>query len=331
MTTPYDDLDEPDQVEVVTEVAQRAAVAFGLPDAEPELVVHAFNTTFKVAGADGTPYALRVNTNSHSDDRAIAAQVAWLRAIAAETDVRVPEPVAAQDGSFVITVTDPRVGRPLRVVLNAWLDGPDVEDLTVEQAHALGGVMARLHRHAATWHLPDGAWLPTYDDPLFGDADQLSGCPLLDADGADVVAESLRRSRSAFAAVRDVRRIPLHADLHGGNAKWHQGALAVFDFDDAGIGVPVLDLAISAFYLRGEGEEEADRALLAGYAEVQPLPEMSPDVVEGMLAGRQLLLTNSLIDSSTASLREMAPGYIDLSVRRLRAYLETGRFVRLSG
>ena len=68
---------------------------------------------------------------------------------------------------------------------------------------------------------------------------------------AEVVTEALARCGLRFAEVyAGAAPIVLHADLHGGNLKWHGGRLAVFDLDDAGFGVPALDLAISTFYLR---------------------------------------------------------------------------------
>ena len=98
------------------------------------------------------------------------------------------------------------------------------------------------------------------------------------------------------------RPIVLHADLHGGNLKWHRGRLAVFDLDDAGFGVPALDLAISTFYLRA-GAPGVEEALRQGYAEVRDLPDVSDEQFEALVAARQLLLANSLLASSTASLR----------------------------
>ncbi len=79
---------------------------------------------------------------------------------------------------------------------------------------------------------------------------------------------------------------PLHADLHGGNLKWHEGQLAVFDFDDCGLGVPALDLAVAVFYLRGD-DPQLEGALTAGYAEVRPLPDVDPGHFEAMIAARQ--------------------------------------------
>ena len=120
----------------------------------------------------------------------------------------------------------------------------------------------------------------------------------------------------------------LHADLHGGNLKWHRGRLAVFDLDDAGLGVPALDLAISTFYLRagtlGGGGGAASRATRG----LRDLPDVSDDQFEALVAARQLLLANSLLASSTASLRAEATDYLDVTVERLRGWTSTGRFTR---
>ena len=72
----------------------------------------------------------------------------------------------------------------------------------------------------------------------------------------------------------------------------------------------------------------AEPSFLAGYAGVRPLPRVSPDVFEGMVAGRNLLLVDDLIEQPNAELRAMIPGYVANSVRRLRGWLETGRYRR---
>ena len=95
MEPEYAALDEEGQVEVLRHVALAAADGFGLVVRDLALVLHAFNTTFRVDTDDGRRLALRVNTNSMSTPAHIAAQQAWLHALATETDVRVPDPLAA--------------------------------------------------------------------------------------------------------------------------------------------------------------------------------------------------------------------------------------------
>jgi Ser/Thr protein kinase RdoA (MazF antagonist) len=321
----YPALDEEGQVEVLRRVALDAAHAFGLGVRDLVLVLHAYNTTFRVDTDDGRRLALRVNTNSKSSPSNIAAQQGWLHAIAADTDVLVPDPVATPDGGWQVAVDCPQWGGPLHATVASWLEGDDVGECDEEQAHALGRTMATLHDHAEGFVLPPGGTLPLFDEPLFHDRNLL-GDAVLPPDHAQVLAASFAACERAFQEVYAGRpTMVLHADLHGGNLKWHRGRLAVFDVDDAGFGVPALDLAISTFYLRG-ADPATERALRAGYGQLRALPDVTEEQFEALVAARQLLLANSLLDSSTASLRAEASAYLDVTVERLRGWLRTGRF-----
>ncbi|MBM6399740.1 phosphotransferase enzyme family protein [Phycicoccus sonneratiae] len=326
--TPYDDLDEEEQVEVLRPAALGAAHAFGLDVARMEPVLHAYNTTFAVDTVGGERFALRVGTNSKSTPANVRAQQAWQEAIATTTDVVVPRPLRTTDGGWFVTAEPTGLARPVLVTAASWLEGDDAGDeASADWARALGRATATLHRQSAAWSMPEDADLPRFEDPLFGDREVLLGAPGLADTDRVVLVEALRRTREAFERLSSgAEVVPLHADLHGGNLKWHEGRLAVFDFDDAGLGIPVLDLAITTFYLRRGGAEAAEAALREGYAEVAPLPDADPGDVEALVAARQLLLANSLLDSSTASLRAMADDYRRTTVARLRHWFDTGTF-----
>jgi Ser/Thr protein kinase RdoA (MazF antagonist) len=328
----YTALDEESQVEVLRRVALDAGAAFGLVVTEVALVLHAYNTTFRLDTDDSRRLALRVNTNSKSTPSHIAAQQAWQHALAAETDVPVPDPVATPEGAWQVRVDCPEWGGALHATVASWLEGDDVGQCDEVQAVALGRTMAALHDHAERFTLPAGSGLTLFDEPLFHDSSALleeattAGMP---AAPAEVLAAALAECRVRFAQVYAGQRpVVLHADLHGGNLKWHRGRLAVFDFDDAGLGVPALDLAISTFYLRS-GDPAVEEALREGYAQVRALPEVTEEQFEALVAARQLLLANTLLTSSTATLRAEATAYLDVTVDRLRRWLATGRFSRV--
>lgn len=325
---PYTDLEEPEQVEVLRPAALAAALQFGLEVERLEVVAHAFNTTFRVDTRDGERVALRMHTNSMSTADNVRAQLAWQHAVAEETDVWVPRPLAAGANWFV-RVEAEGFGAPLLATAATWLEGPDVEDPDVEVARAVGRTMALLHEHAATWEVPAGSGLPRFDTPLLGDPDRLAGAVELDESDRALVARALGRCDATFERVlRGGQALrALHADLHGGNLKWVAGRLGVFDFDDCGLGVPALDLAVATFYLRAGGEAR-ERAMRAGYAEVAPLPDIDPADFEALVAARQLLLANSLLASTTAELRALADTYLGTTVARLQRWLDTGRFTR---
>jgi Ser/Thr protein kinase RdoA (MazF antagonist) len=325
----YRDLTEDEQVEVLRPVGLTAAERFGLDPVSVDLVAHVYNTTFRVATADGTQYALRVNTNSLSTPENVVAQQAWQRAIASDTDVLVPEPLTATDGRWFAEVESDAFGRALLVTAASWLEGPDVGEIDVVVAAELGRAMARLHAQSEDWALPAGGTMPRFDTPLFGDEDLMTALPGLPPADRAVLDRARERTSLAFAALyEDAPVRPLHADLHGANLKWRDGRLAIFDFDDSGLGLPALDLAISVFDLRG-ADPAPEQALKEGYAEVAPLPEVPLEHFEAMVAARQLLLANSLFASTTAELRGEAEQYLHVTVRRLRHWLDTGTFTRL--
>ena len=324
----YVDLSDAEQIEVLRAAALEAAGRFGLDVVRCEVTAHAYNTTFAVQTSAGTRYALRVGTNSHSTVSNVVAQQAWQRAIAATTDVFVAEPVATPDDQWYVHADSEAFGRPLLVTAASWLDGPDIDELDAAASYELGRTMALLHQQSRGWALPADGSMPRFETPLFGDEDLLRSASGLKPAQREVVDQALETTTAAFAAVYDGALVrPLHADLHGGNLKWAGNRLAVFDFDDCGLGVPELDLAITTFYLRA-GDPEPERALQAGYGEVAPVPQVDPGHFEAMVAARQLLLANSLLASTTSDLRAEAQRYLHVAVDRLGHWLQTGVFTR---
>jgi Ser/Thr protein kinase RdoA (MazF antagonist) len=159
---------------------------------------------------------------------------------------------------------------------------------------------------------------------LVDDPNRIQGDhPMLTSSVREVVDEALAVTQAHYDALHaaSTSRV-LHADLHGGNVRWFRKRIAVFDFDDAVVSVPVLDLGISAYYLRDGTIDE--RPLLEGYSTVAPLPEFDRDQFEALLAGRNLLLLNEMLGAMTANIRAMQQRYVDNTVLRLRAYLECG-------
>ncbi|MGA8044942.1 MAG: phosphotransferase [Dermatophilaceae bacterium] len=320
----YASLGSGEQVDLLRTAARAGAGDFGLDVRDIELVRHEFNTTFRVVDRDGRAVAVRVNTNSFSTPGHIRAQHAWMRALAAEAALRLPVPLRTAHGSDHTLVPTPH--GEFVVVAATWLDGEDVGECDVIQAGALGRAMATMHAHAEGWPIPPGGRLTRFSDPYFGDDDRLSRAFPADSPPADLLRWSLSRCQDAIlSAERDCPPVVVHGDLHGGNLKWHRHELAVFDFDDCGIASPALDLAIATFYLRGS-DPDVEAALRSGYAQVRRLPDVLPSVFEGLVAARQLLLANDLMQSSTEHLRAQARAYLDRAVGRLAHWRDVGRF-----
>jgi len=290
------------------------------------LVNHEFNTTYRVDTHQGRRYALRINVNSSRSVEEIAGEVAWVGALAADSPVRVPRPIDAR--APAPTVRCDGLDRELAVVMYEWIDAPNLADRgSIHQIGEFGRTAARLHDHTTSWRLPDGTTRPIVETWMMDSADHLAALdqPWWTEDLRQPISAARRGIDEILDGVLTARPTQLiHGDLHGWNAKWIDRSIAVFDFDDCAITSPVFDLAISAFYLRARPDHET--ALLEGYATERDLPYFTADQWEALLTSRSLLLLNDVVSSTTSYGDDFAPAYADRTARRMRHYLDTGRF-----
>lgn len=310
------------QVHRLRSVAVDALSDYPVRPSRVQLLAHAHNTTFRVDCEDGRRFALRVNVNSRSTAANLDAEMGWLTALAADTDIVVPTPTATLEGRLHTSRYFRELDRELSVVLMSWLPGPDLDRPEAPAIHELGRLMATMHDHAEGWSLPHGAEFPSHRDVLVGDPDRLrSGHPLLPADMHDMIAAALERTQGHIDEMY-AASVPhaIHGDLHGGNLKRFRRRLAVFDFDDALIGLPLQDLGISSYYLRASGIDVSP--LFDGYASVRPCPEHTSSQFEAVIAGRNLLLLNEILAAVSVDAVSIRETYVSNARRRLGAYLE---------
>ncbi|MBI2944465.1 MAG: phosphotransferase, partial [Candidatus Wallbacteria bacterium] len=89
----------------------------------------------------------------------------------------------------------------------------------------------------------------------------------------------------------DGARALIHADLHFGNVVFSANRAAPIDFDDAGFGYLMYDVATSLIpYVESPRWPELRDSLLTGYADVRPLPEQQLAVLPEFLAARNLTM-----------------------------------------
>jgi Ser/Thr protein kinase RdoA (MazF antagonist) len=315
------------QVRVLRTVATGVLSRWPLSVDRIRLVYHGYNTTFRVVDTRGRSYALRLSVNHRKPDSAALAEMSWLAALADETDLSVPAPLATVDGLLTASTAVPGLESPVSAAVFSWLPGAALDRIAEPQhVFELGRAMARLHRHAATWEMPGGAafpfvggfWAP---DRPFLDIEH----PQLDDDRRTVFDRAATLVRAAHREVdASGPPRPLHADLHLANAKWHRGTLSVLDFDDAVTGVPAHDLAISTYYLRPR--QHLVDALVAGYSSQAEPPAIAPADFEALLSARNLLLVDELLRTQSADFAAMLPRYMENSLIKQRHFLDTGQW-----
>ncbi len=267
------------QLALLRQVAVDALAHYRLGEGTLTFVSHGENTTYRHDGPHGR-HLVRVHRPvRHGRDVdstvAIGSELAWLQAIRADSDLEVPEPVAAADGSLTVTATAGGVSRVCSVL--RWMDGR-IHEASARPVHLrrLGEAMARLHDQADGWTPPAGFTRIQWDhEAFFGDVMVYGDVPaarcweLLPAD-----------LRARFAAVGDRMAdvLPglsgglIHADLHLGNALFDRGSVKLIDFDDCGFGPRLYDVAVALWELRDEPDYPAYRdALVGGYQSRRPI------------------------------------------------------------
>ena len=286
---PYTALGRRGQIGRLRRLAQTALAGYGLEATALTPLRHEHNTTFRVH-ARGGPFVLRINRPGVHTVATIGSEMAWLRALREQTDLRVPEPVAARDGSLAVPASDPGVPEARVCVLLRWLDGRFVDErLTPRHLRQVARLQAALHEHALSWAPPPGFVRPRTDlltseakaegnAPALGaDAERGTGLVrrLLSAGDAAVVAAALEVVRASTSELdaRPASAGLIHGDLHQENYFFSSGRAQAIDFDDCGWGYFLYDFAVTLFELEDRpAYPELRAALLGAYGELRPLP-----------------------------------------------------------
>lgn len=303
-------------------IAKQTLELYPLVIKEVTLINNEYNATFKVLTKDGTHYALRVNINSPRSIGNLRAEIAWVNFLSDYARVKVPRPISNTKGEYFTTIANSLGSSEFKCVLYSWLEGEELGDEpTLEQIRSLGVAMATLHLSSKDFKLPAGAELPSFKDPMWETEDfLLSAKSVLEPKTQTLIAKALTVIKSEIDSLyRDHQAQIIHADLHGWNVMWHDGELAVFDFDDCGIGLPIQDLAVAIYYL---DTPEQDAALKEGYASVAPLPEYSESQMQMFMIQRRIILLNYLYETSNEEHRAMIPEYLEESLRRISKFLQ---------
>lgn len=247
---------------------------------DARLITVSENAMYALEAGAGS-YVLRLSRPQYAAGAAhIRSELAWMRAVAEETEVSVPPVVTGRDGGLDQEVTDPwgaswavmLMGRVPGEVLAGRADpGPYYQQI--------GAIAARLHAHARQWRRPREFERFTWEaDDLVGPRARWGYWRRADLTPAgERLLEQLQASARADLArhaSRDRSWGLIHADLHAGNLMADGSALTVIDFDDSGFGYYMFDFAASVDLVEHRSGAPA-KALdwMRGYESVSPLSE----------------------------------------------------------
>ena len=284
-----------------------ALAEFPLTVRSAELLHVSENVTWRVTDEAGQRYVLRLHRPGYHTLDELISERSWIRALH-QAGVRVPQGIPTRTGQQYATVRVPAAAEVRHAGLAHWTDGEVLERLLTTRAATLddpqsldhwfvqlGALIAELHDQASGWTPPPGFARHSLDaDGLMGEQPfwgRFWEHPLLTVAQSALLAQArsrLHRELSALGRTGD-RYSVIHADLHSGNLLVNGQTLAVIDFDDAGFGWHLYDLAVA---LRPYQDQPVfDRlvaAVLRGYRSRRPLTDEAAALIPMFLLIRRL-------------------------------------------
>jgi Ser/Thr protein kinase RdoA (MazF antagonist) len=298
------------------------------------------NAIFRVDRLNGGPVLLRVHRRGYHSDQALLSEFHWLQALAA-AGLDVPRPLSSLSGDYIEILRFADDSDTMQVDVLEWMDGEQfgssefgVSDSQIDIAtkyRGLGDVVALLHTHASTWALPAGFCRHAWDiDGLIGEQSiwgRFWDLPWLSPAQRRLVVQTRRALRLGLV-VYGTRRGDyslIHADLNPENILIHHDRMRIIDFDDAGFGWHLFDLATILYFARGHSYfDVACASLLEGYRSRRSLTDEQWSHLPLFTAARAttyLGWVNTRRDSE--HVRRQSQQLIDAACEAANEYLKT--------
>ena len=309
---------------------------WGLSDAKLDLIKYRENAVFKVQN-EHFRGALRLHRHGYHSDAELRSELQWAQALA-DAGIRVPELVPTRSDELFVKHAGEGLPGDIQVDMFHWIDGDQlgsVEEGVSNAAEvdktftALGELAARVHNQAAAWTPPEGFTRHAWDaDGLAGDNPFWGRFWEIEA-ATPVQAGTLARCRKRL--FEDLDKLPrtadnysmIHADFAAENVMVDGGDVRLIDFDDAGFGWHLFELATALFFIQGEPYfEQARTSLIDGYRKHRALPDSELELLPLFFLARGTTYVgwvHSRAETETA--QELTPMLLDLVCDLAESYL----------
>ena len=337
----FNDLSLREQEESLLALAYASLDAWGL-NGELSLIKHRENAVYALLTNTGERYALRIHRADYHSDDALKAELAWINALR-EHGIGAPNVVPTRSGEFFTKLASEAVGLPRQVDLLAWVEGDQlgsVEDglgdapETIRDIYlTIGQLAAKVHNQSSQWQLPEGFVRHAWDadgllgeNPFWGRFWELEA---LNHEQRELIDRAREKARQEL---RDLGTSPddyslIHADFVPENLLVDGDSLQIIDFDDAGFGWHMFELATALYFIQSDKNYAIARdALIDGYRQQRPLTEEKLARLPLFMAARSFTYLGWVhTRQNTQTARELTPMLIDMCCDAAREYLAISR------
>jgi len=240
------------------------------------------------------------------DRKDVEAETNWLHLIATDTDLLVPYPIPALDGTFIQDLDLGPESSVSVAVLQAWLPGNELaENVTAERIGEVGRVLACLHNHSASNMDRDSVSSRRKGFEVW--VEDWSFARDVSADAESVLKTAAGKVSSMFDSISNEPDLCgfIHCDPHPWNILVDGDQVAIIDFGDCGWGPYAYDIAATLVYYKYPwvwveephfDYDMLEEALLAGYASERKVPVNFEQVLPICFAARMLVLVQYILD-----------------------------------
>jgi len=239
------------------------------------------------------------------DRKDVETETNWLKSLSTDTNLLVPYPIPALDGTLVQDLTLDRES-VVSAVLQAWLPGDELaENVTPVIIHEVGRALGCLHSHSAA--AMNREVVSSRRQAFEVWVEDWSTATEVCADAEDVLKTAAGTVSSMFESISDEAGLSgfIHSDPHPWNILVDGDQVAIIDFSDCGWGPYAYDIASALVYYKYPwvwdeepqfNYDELERALLAGYALERKIPENLEQALPVCFAARLLVLVQWILD-----------------------------------
>ncbi len=311
---------------------------WNVTDVEPRLIKFRENAVFEVIDGDGNQAVLRVHRQGYHDQENLESELKWMSMLS-QNGISVPKPVMPANGRWTVDASSDDVPGVWKVDMLSWLSGQmlgevgeplDISPDKIENVFGnIGKTTARLHNLTAGWpeqndmirHAWDKDGL-VGDSPLWGRFWELAA---LTPDQVDLLQEIRKVTAGKLDDFgrNDQNYGLIHADLVPENVFVAGDDIQLIDFDDAGFGWHLFEIATALMWLRDEPEYATmERALLDGYQSERPLSQKDLDALPLFFVVRSLTYLGWIhTRQNTVTAQEMTPFIVEMVCGIAQEYL----------
>ena len=317
------------------EQAFRQVALLALPhwDLQPtcvSLIKMRENAVFRIDCEGEHKVVLRVHRHGYHSDAALRSECEWMDALGRE-GIRVPRVVRSRRGRTFEVVRAPAnaVGHCVDVIewiggqqLGSLEEGVDGGDAEITRKYLIvGETMARMHNQSSRWQPGEGfarhSWCEeglVGEQPLWGRFWELEVLSLPQRRLLAEARHAIRHDLVAMGRASDSYGL-IHADLVPENFLVEDDDVRVIDFDDAGYGWHLFDVATSLYFLKPQPYfEVAKRALVEGYRRRRSLSDGALTRLPLFLAARATTYLGWVHErKATPTAKELTPFLVQLA------------------